>query len=181
MAREIRSIEIEPAENGGHTVTHRFKSSPNPSKRGSLSDVYHEPETHVFGPDDDKKVIPHITKALGIKTAMLALLAIFLSLPAFAAPQTIQVTIGAAITQVSATPIHCRWVEFQNNAGHVIRLGDINTTSSRGISLAASGAVNSSFLVPPTAQTNALISLQQWYIVGTQNDVVDVVCDTVAY
>jgi hypothetical protein len=65
--RPLRSIEIEPAENGGHTVTHRFKSSPNPGKSGSLSEVYHEPETHVFGPDDGAKMITHVNGALGFK------------------------------------------------------------------------------------------------------------------
>jgi hypothetical protein len=58
--KEIRSVEIEKAENGGHTVTHRFKQS--------LDGPYHESEgPHVFGADEGKKLMEHLTKHLGVK------------------------------------------------------------------------------------------------------------------
>lgn len=58
--KEIRSVEIEKAENGGHTVTHRFKQPSN--------GPYHESEgPHVFGADEGKKLVAHLVKHLGIK------------------------------------------------------------------------------------------------------------------
>ncbi len=65
--RPLRSMEIEPAENGGHTVTHRFKSTPNPSTKGSIAEIYHEPETHVFGEGQEKELMAHVANKLGIK------------------------------------------------------------------------------------------------------------------
>ncbi len=57
--KELRSVEIEKAENGGHTVSHRFKSNDGP---------YHEPEQHVFGAAEGKKLLAHLAEHLGIKT-----------------------------------------------------------------------------------------------------------------
>lgn len=57
--KEIRSIEIEKAENGGHTVTHRFQhSSDGP---------YHEAENHVFGQSEGSKLMSHLKEHLGIE------------------------------------------------------------------------------------------------------------------
>jgi hypothetical protein len=57
---EIRSIEVEKAENGGHTVTHRFQhQSDGP---------YHESETHVFGASEGAKLMSHLSEHLGIKS-----------------------------------------------------------------------------------------------------------------
>ncbi len=66
--KKIRNIEIEPAENGGHTVTHRFKEQPTHSRKGGMSMGYIEPEQHVFGPGDDEKMLGHVAKHLGLKT-----------------------------------------------------------------------------------------------------------------
>lgn len=60
----LSHIQIEEAENGGHSVEHRFESSgPN----------YHEPKTFVFGkPDGEKPQLPkghvlqHIAEHMGI-------------------------------------------------------------------------------------------------------------------
>lgn len=51
----IRRIEIEPAENGGHTVTHFMKEKPIKDSRGhsGMSMGYQEPEKHVFGDSED--------------------------------------------------------------------------------------------------------------------------------
>ena len=57
--KEIRSIEVEKAENGGHTVTHRFQHG--------TDGPYHEAETHVFGKSEGSKLMVHLTEHLGIK------------------------------------------------------------------------------------------------------------------
>jgi len=104
------------------------------------------------------------------------LLLAFLVPAAYAAPLTIQVTIGATATQLSTvSTIQCRSVEIQNNAAHDIRVGDSTVTSSRGILVTATGG---SYYVPiVTPSVN--INMTQWYISGTQNDVIEVLCDTV--
>ena len=48
---------------------------------------------------------------------------------------TLQVTLGAGKTQVSATSIRVRQVTFQNNAAAVMRIGDTNVSSTVGYSL----------------------------------------------
>lgn len=65
MAKEIRRVEIEPAENGGHTVTHHFKDA---VKHGRHGDVSHfvEPERYVFGPNDGHKMLAHVANHLQI-------------------------------------------------------------------------------------------------------------------
>jgi hypothetical protein len=66
---EIASIEISPAENGGHTVKHRFKTKPTYKRGGphaGMSDMYREPEEHVFGKGQDKAMLAHVGKHLGI-------------------------------------------------------------------------------------------------------------------
>lgn len=66
---EIASIEISPAENGGHTVRHRFKSKPTYRKgamHSGMESNYKEPEEHVFGKGQDKAMLAHVGKHLGI-------------------------------------------------------------------------------------------------------------------
>jgi hypothetical protein len=66
---ELASIEITPAENGGHTIKHRFKSKPVMRKGAMHSGMemgYQEPEEHVFGKGQGKEVMAHIGKHLGI-------------------------------------------------------------------------------------------------------------------
>ena len=61
---ELHHMEIHPAENGGHTVQHHFKS-----KRGKGPFMEHpEPEHHVFGPEDHEKMMSHISEHLGLHT-----------------------------------------------------------------------------------------------------------------
>jgi hypothetical protein len=55
--KELRSVEIEKAENGGHIVNHRFTSS---------GPEYHSPEPHVFGADEGEKLMAHLKSHLGI-------------------------------------------------------------------------------------------------------------------
>lgn len=65
MAKEIRRIEIEPAENGGHTVTHHYKEQ---VKRGRHGESHHyvEPEKHVFGPEEGHEMLAHVANHLAI-------------------------------------------------------------------------------------------------------------------
>lgn len=58
---EIRRMEIEPAENGGHMVTHYMKESPS---KGGMA--YQEPEKHVFGADEGHDMLAHIANHLEI-------------------------------------------------------------------------------------------------------------------
>jgi hypothetical protein len=58
--KELRGISIEKAENGGHIVEHRFNSGDGP---------YHEPEQHVFGTGDGKKLLAHVAKHMNIKVS----------------------------------------------------------------------------------------------------------------
>jgi hypothetical protein len=60
---EIRRIEIEPAENGGHTVTHHFHDTP--SKKG-LGSSYNDPEHHVFGEHEGHEMLAHVANHLKI-------------------------------------------------------------------------------------------------------------------
>jgi hypothetical protein len=60
--KQIRSLEMEKAENGGHTVTHRFQHTGDGS--------YHESETHVFGKSEGAKLLTHLTEHLGIGNAV---------------------------------------------------------------------------------------------------------------
>lgn len=85
---------------------------------------------------------------------------------------TLQVTIGAGVTQISATSLPVHQVMFQNNAAHAMRIGDSLTTSSRGGQLASGspgGSLNAGTF--QYQQTN----LNQWFVAGTQNDVIDIV------
>lgn len=60
-------MEIEPAENGGFTVTHHMKESPKMSPKMGMSMGYVEPEKHVFGKGEGAKLMAHITSHLGVK------------------------------------------------------------------------------------------------------------------
>jgi hypothetical protein len=68
MAKELSRIEIEPAENGGHTVTHHHKEAARKDSKShsGVSMVYHEPEHHVFGKDEGHEMLAHIANHLEI-------------------------------------------------------------------------------------------------------------------
>jgi hypothetical protein len=88
------------------------------------------------------------------------------------AVHTMQVTIGAAVTQISAVSVPVQQVMFQNNQTHSMRIGDFATSSTRG-ALLASGAPGGTMNVG--ALTFNKVDLMQFWVVGTQNDVVDVI------
>lgn len=68
MAKVIRRIEIEPAENGGHTVSHHYKESAkrDGKSHSGMAMMMPEPEHHVFGKDEGHEMLAHIANHLGI-------------------------------------------------------------------------------------------------------------------
>ena len=90
--------------------------------------------------------------------------------------KTLQVTLGASATQVSATNIYVKWVLFQDNAAHSMRIGDANVSSTRGIALSTGG----SFFDQPLRIAEAT-NLAQWWVSGTAADVLDVIYDDVNF
>ena len=86
--------------------------------------------------------------------------------------KTLQVTIGAAVTQFSTTNIPCYQVIVQNNSTHTMRIGDKNTSATRGALLAA-GTPGGSVNLGTFTMVNT--DLMEWWVAGTQNDVVDVI------
>lgn len=66
--KEIRRIEIEPAENGGHTVTHHYKESRvrDSKSHSGIGLSYQEPEHHVFGKSQGHEMLAHVANHLSI-------------------------------------------------------------------------------------------------------------------
>lgn len=90
--------------------------------------------------------------------------------------RTMQVTLGAAATpMISSGDINFKWVIFQNNSTHTMRLGDANITTSRGLLLLA-GPAGGSYTQQPfsSPQTGTLAA---WYVFGTAGDVLDIIYD----
>jgi len=57
MPAKMVSMEYKPAENGGHVLTHRMESEDG---------RYHEPEVHVFGKGEGKKLLAHFAEHAGV-------------------------------------------------------------------------------------------------------------------
>ena len=111
-----------------------------------------------------------------MRKSLAALLSLGLLAPlALAAPTNFAITIGSSTTQVSTTKIQCNWVQFQNNASHNEAIGDSTTTVTTGIVLTAGG---STFYEQPQ-KAGLYVNLANWYVAGTQNDVLNIVCDVV--
>ena len=87
----------------------------------------------------------------------------------------LQVTISGK-TQVSATKLLARWVSFCNNAAHDMKIADTNVSSTHGAPIAANG----NFYSPPTSDVSQVHDLSQYFLAGTDNDILDVVFDKVA-
>lgn len=85
---------------------------------------------------------------------------------------TMQVTIGSSATQILTSTTFVRAVYFQNNAAHVMRIGDANVSASRGAQL-ASGSPGGAFNVGPVFDSS--IDVSTFWVAGTQNDVLDVI------
>lgn len=52
--KEFSHMELKPAENGGAIATHHFTS------------YEHQPEAHVFGKGDGKKMAAHVMEHMGM-------------------------------------------------------------------------------------------------------------------
>ena len=105
------------------------------------------------------------------------LILILLVASAFAVSvKTIQTTIGAATTQVTTTDTYCRQITFQNNALHAMHVGDSATSSSRGVQLNAATASSAGGSWTVTTVNPGTLNAADFWVNGTQNDVLDTVC-----
>ena len=67
MANELTKIEIVPAENGGHIVTHHLKAKMRMDSRSHSGMAHYvEPEQHVFGKDEGHEMLRHLAEHLKI-------------------------------------------------------------------------------------------------------------------
>ena len=87
---------------------------------------------------------------------------------------TLQVTQNGSAVKLAAAPLYARWIIFQNTAAAAMRLGDANVTASKGVSLAATGTP---WILPPMPD-GAHYDLSQWYTIGTNTQLLDVVYDS---
>lgn len=64
----LKRMEIEPAENGGHTVTHhgKPKMTKDRNAHSGMAMGYQEPERHVFGKGEGHEMLAHVANHLGI-------------------------------------------------------------------------------------------------------------------
>jgi hypothetical protein len=92
----------------------------------------------------------------------------------------LQVTLGSGATQVIANQdtvtggynTYCSLLIIQNNATHNVRAGDNTVSSTKGILITPSGSLTANlFIVRGTL-------LSQWYLYGTQGDVIDILYET---
>ena len=128
-----------------------------------------------LSPSTAAKIRAKANKVLGC----VLIFALFCATQARAAVTTTQVTIGASATQLATVVTQCNWIVIQNNATHAMRIGDSTVTSSKGI-LLASGSPGGSFYQGPLP-TGGATDLSTWWVAGTQNDVVDVTCNSVKF
>lgn len=90
------------------------------------------------------------------------------------AVKTLQITQTGSAVQLATASIFARWVIFQNTAAAAMRLGDANVTTGKGVSLAATGIP---WILPPMPD-GAHYDLSQWYAIGTNTQLLDVVYDS---
>lgn len=83
-----------------------------------------------------------------------------------------QVTIGSGVTQFTTADTPVKGLCVQNNQTHSMRVGGSGVTSSIGILLQA-GSPGGDMCFGPQSFGGGM-NLQQFYVAGTQNDVLDV-------
>lgn len=108
---------------------------------------------------------------------LLILLLLLTPVSSLATVRTLQVTLGTGNITVITAGAHqnCRWIVFQDNAAHSVRLGDSSISTTRGL-LLATGSPGGSFYVGPDSSGSAR-DLGGWYMNGTSGDVIDVIYD----
>jgi hypothetical protein len=84
-------------------------------------------------------------------------------------PVLLQVTLGAAATEVSPVAIFVQTLVVQNNSGGDVRVGDSTVSVARGILASALGGSYNTTLNFPRGTI-----LSQWYLAGTPGNVIDV-------
>lgn len=67
--KKLESMEIRPAENGGHTVRQEFKREVSAKKMGDMYMDRPKSEEHVFGATEDAKMLGHVAENLGVKAS----------------------------------------------------------------------------------------------------------------
>ena len=72
--------------------------------------------------------------------------------------RSIQVTLGAGATQISATPAYFNQMIVQNNSAAVVNLGDSTVSATTGISLPASAAQTPVVIGPFSGQQGMPVS-----------------------
>ena len=87
---------------------------------------------------------------------------------------TFQVTIGAGVTRATTSKTPMRQVTIQNNSAHICRVGDSNTTTSRGYSLEP-GTTSFGGAVTWGGLSSYDLDLSEIYIAGTAADVIDII------
>lgn len=98
---------------------------------------------------------------------------LLLSLGAQAKVACFQITLTSSATPiVPAGNIFYRWVVFQNNAAHTMRVGDSTVSASKGMSLLSGGA-----FYAPLVGSGSGFNLSGWNAFGTSGDVLDVCYD----
>ncbi len=85
----------------------------------------------------------------------------------------IQVTLGAAATQVTIAKIYSPYVVIQDNAAAACRVGDNTVTASKGVLLAPSVASAPGGSITITRADNR-VPLFQYFIFGTAGNIIDV-------
>ncbi len=82
----------------------------------------------------------------------------------------IQVTLGAAATQVTIAKIYSPYVVIQDNAGANCRVGDNTVSATKGI-LLATGSPGGSITI---TRADNRVPLFQYFIFGTAGNIIDV-------
>jgi hypothetical protein len=80
------------------------------------------------------------------------------------------VTTGAGVGGPQIGNLYVQQLQIQNNSGHVMRVGDVTVSATRGIVI-ASGAPGGSDNLGAFINYGTYIS--DWYVFGTTGDVVD--------
>lgn len=64
----LKRMEIEPADNGGHTVIHhkKEKMGRDAKSHSGMSMGYQQPERHVFGAHQRHEMLAHVANHLNV-------------------------------------------------------------------------------------------------------------------
>ena len=146
------------------------KQTPNTAAKTYYANTLKAADSAKLTPKMAKSIRMKANKALGV-----FLLFVLVVLPLSGAPKNFAVTIGASTTQVSTTKVQCNWVVFQNNAANNMAIGDSTTTITTGTLIYSGGG---SFY-QNTEKSGLYVDLSKWYVAGTQNNVMNIVCDVV--